>query len=414
MRAHLVFTIIFPAIILCSLNLSAETPESIQLVGNFNGITCHPDDPANDMTKLEEHEWVKLKYIDEEGSSPDTISFKFTRDHDYYPEHWGWSFVYGWGIADLSFSPPSIVAVLPDSGFYYFHFNDSTNAYYLDRPQAKIYGSLVSDVFGETPPGARIDLLDSDYAKICECTGFCENGFCFSNLPEATYSLYASAPGYSDTTITGLSLPAGDSLQVSITLYKNTAVLISTVSCERAEGEIIINWSTGSDCQGVGFDVYRGEYPELRLAEKRNLDPIYYTSGYSFLDRDFDKYKDYYYYIVEYGDPNGTVYGPIETSGMAPGASSFLGQNYPNPFNPSTTIPYFVGEGAEGAPVSISFFDVSGRLIRRYDLGKKPAGDYSFNWNPSASTGDGIPSGVYYCRLSVGKEVYSRKMVLLR
>ena len=60
------------------------------------------------------------------------------------------------------------------------------------------------------------------------------------------------------------------------------------------------------------------------------------------------------------------------------------------------------------------FFDVAGRTIARHDLGPVPAGDHSFVWNPALSSGRPVPSGVYYCRLQIGKEVFTRKMILLR
>ncbi|MBN1164150.1 MAG: T9SS type A sorting domain-containing protein, partial [Candidatus Krumholzibacteriota bacterium] len=84
------------------------------------------------------------------------------------------------------------------------------------------------------------------------------------------------------------------------------------------------------------------------------------------------------------------------------------------PFNPATTIPYRVGQSLSGARVTIAFFDVSGKLIDRHELGIKPSGDHTFNWNPALSAGRNLPSGVYYCKLQIGKEAFTRKMIMLR
>ena len=96
---------------------------SIQLVGSFGGITCEPDDPANNMDPAGEHLWQKLKYIDEPGD-PDSIYFKFTADNSYLPMHWGYDLVAdygysGWGFADYTWSPPNIIAILEESGYYF-------------------------------------------------------------------------------------------------------------------------------------------------------------------------------------------------------------------------------------------------------------------------------------------------------
>ena len=120
---------------LLSPDIQAGQPVSVQLVGNFNGISCEPEDPANDMVSLGNHRWRKVKFINE-PTEPDTIFFKFTKDHSYLPEHWGWSGVEG--IAKLDYNPPSIAAILPDTGYHYFHFDDSTYAYSMSRPGGSI------------------------------------------------------------------------------------------------------------------------------------------------------------------------------------------------------------------------------------------------------------------------------------
>ena len=75
--------------------------------------------PPTTWIPVGDNVWRKLKLINEPGD-PDTISFKFTADGSYLPAHWGWSFIDGWGIADYDWSPPSIVAIMPDSGYWYF------------------------------------------------------------------------------------------------------------------------------------------------------------------------------------------------------------------------------------------------------------------------------------------------------
>lgn len=386
---------------------------SIQLVGNFNGITCEPDDPENDMISLGNHEWSKLKFIDEGSSPPDTIDFKFTKDGTWGDEHWGWSFEHGWGIAELSWNPPSIVTALQDSGYHYFHFNDSTYSYSIERPAGKIFGAITSGDSGQLPANTTVTLTNSEAGTIGTFDEFSDSLYIFQHLPPAEYSIYASAEGYSDTTIY-TNLARGDSAQIDITLYLNTAVTISYATYQRSDNEIILLWSTGNDCENIGFDIYRGVNPELSMMEKRNLNPIYSSPEYGFSDTVEDRYIDHYYYIVETNEINGVRYGPIKVERQTPYAGCSLQQNYPNPFNPSTTIPYTVGTTGDMQKVTISFFDVSGKLISSSDLGTKSPGDYTFLWNPSASVKGRIPSGVYYCRLAIGKNTFTRKMILLR
>lgn len=384
---------------------------SIQLVGSFGGITCEPDDPANEMTSAGPRLWSKVEFIDEPGS-PDTILFKFTAENSYMPKHWGWSFAHGWGIAEYDWSPPSIAAVLPECGYWEFFFNDSTYEYRLDRPDARIDGELLSDLPAGVPAGASVTLINVVDGPVGACSSFDGTGFSFDHLPAGSFALAASAPGYRDTTVTGIITSRGESEWVSITLTPVTAVQVTSFSCERAGGGVMLTWSAFC-CERTGFDVYRSDAPDRAAAVRRTAEPVFGTSSFSWFDECDRPHLDRWYWIVEIDSPDPTVIGPILAAGL-PGVPSSVGPNFPNPFNPVTTIPYTVGSIERSSPVSISFFDVSGRLISSRDLGIQTAGDHAFVWNPVLSTGSQIPSGVYYCRLRIGKETFTRKMILLR
>jgi hypothetical protein len=388
----------------------AEGPSSIQLVGNFAGITCEPNDPDNNMESLGNHVWRMLKFVNQPGD-PDTIYFKFTRDGSYLTKHWGWSGV--WGIADFSWSPPSIATVLPDSGFYYFYFKDSDYTYWLDRPAGSISGTVTADGFTGVPPGARVTLYDAASHLIGTCSSFSDSKYCFDALGASVYEISANAPGYRDTTISGINLGVDEAKDLPIHLTPKIGVLIASADCERVDGGVKLTWCT-MDCGGFArFDVYRGYAPQFSAMERRDASPVTSNRVYEFFDRCEDPTKDLYYYLVELGGDDPTHYGPIYVKGASAGAGA-LGQNYPNPFNPSTTIPYTIGSLGSGKSATLSFYDVAGRLVDRYDLGAKQVGSYTFRWNPSMNGRGDFPSGVYYCRLQVDKETYTRKVILLR
>jgi hypothetical protein len=384
---------------------------SIQLVGDFGGITCEPDDPANEMTPAGAHLWSKVKLIDEPGV-PDTIFFKFTAENSYSPKHWGWSFLHGWGIAEYDWSPPSIAAILPECGYWEFFFNDSTYEYRLDRPDARIEGELLSDLPAGVPDGASILLVSTVDGPVASCSSFSGEEFAFDFLPAGEFTVTASAPGYRDTTVTGVVTTRGQSEWVTLRLTPVTAVQVVSASCERTGGGVLLTW-TAFCCDRVGFDVYRSDTPALEASERRTTEPVYGTSSFSWFDECDRPQVDLWYWIVETDSPDPTVIGPILAAGL-PGIPSSAGQNYPNPFNPATTIPYTIGSISGSSAVSIAFFDVAGRLISSHDLGFQAAGDHVFVWNPALSSGSQLPSGVYYCMLRIGKETFTRKMILLR
>lgn len=83
-----------------------------------------------------------------------------------------------------------------------------------------------------------------------------------------------------------------------------------------------------------------------------------------------------------------------------------LDQNYPNPFNPSTNIRFQLPEQSK---VRLAIFDMLGREVSVLDQGIRPAGTYTLSWNASRQA-----SGLYFYRLEVGEEVYTKKMLLIK
>jgi hypothetical protein len=94
-------------------------------------------------------------------------------------------------------------------------------------------------------------------------------------------------------------------------------------------------------------------------------------------------------------------------SDESPDAAGFvLHQNVPNPFNPRTTIHYTLPRAAH---VRLAVYDVRGREVAVLVDGYRPAGTHDAAWNAS-----GVPSGIYFCRITAGTFSATRKMCLLR
>jgi hypothetical protein len=90
-----------------------------------------------------------------------------------------------------------------------------------------------------------------------------------------------------------------------------------------------------------------------------------------------------------------------------------LSQNYPNPFNPTTTIEYTIPgfESGNRNPelVSLIVYDILGRKVGTIVNEKQKPGKYSVAWNASKYS-----SGIYFYKLSAGKFIQTRKMVLIK
>ena len=88
-----------------------------------------------------------------------------------------------------------------------------------------------------------------------------------------------------------------------------------------------------------------------------------------------------------------------------------LHQNHPNPFNPSTTISFSLKSRSN---VSLTVYDVSGRLVNVLVDDVMDAGPHDVTWDGRGKAGRTVASGVYFYRLRAGEFIETRKMVLLR
>ena len=93
---------------------------------------------------------------------------------------------------------------------------------------------------------------------------------------------------------------------------------------------------------------------------------------------------------------------------------TFLLPNYPNPFNPETWIPYQLSEPAE---VTLTIYDIQGRVVQNLDLGHQRAGIYhgrsrAAHWDGRNALGEPVASGLYFFTLTAGDFSATRKMLI--
>lgn len=116
-------------------------------------------------------------------------------------------------------------------------------------------------------------------------------------------------------------------------------------------------------------------------------------------------------YVVNYS--GGTIWrfvaNPTAVSeGTQPFPGGALAQNTPNPFNPTTTIEFVL---RVPGVARIDIFDAGGRPVVNLTNRLYGEGPHRVTWRADA----GVPSGVYFYRLSLdGDVVDTRRMVLIK
>ena len=100
----------------------------------------------------------------------------------------------------------------------------------------------------------------------------------------------------------------------------------------------------------------------------------------------------------------------VEEQIIASTGDGLMIANAPNPFAGETQIAFRLP--AE-APVDLSVFDTSGRLIATLLSGRLPSGVHQADWNGTDASGQPVASGTYFLRLNAGDQSATRRLSLL-
>ena len=152
-----------------------------------------------------------------------------------------------------------------------------------------------------------------------------------------------------------------------------------------------------------------------------SISPIHYNElpdeniecdGLAFVYRDASFLPgESYIYRVDVEKDGGRIF-IFQTELITPPAGTLaLHQNHPNPFNPGTTIRYYLPRRCR---VELVVYDLTGAEVRRLVDAELEAGPQQATWNGMNDSGKPVSSGLYFYRITAGKERASRKMLLLR
>ena len=114
------------------------------------------------------------------------------------------------------------------------------------------------------------------------------------------------------------------------------------------------------------------------------------------------------------GGSDTTIYTSVNNNISISNQNYELFQNYPNPFNSITNIKFKLKSGMPDFSLNSRFaeikvYDITGKLIRVLTSKKYEAGEHIVRFDAS-----GLPSGVYFYKLTAGEYNAVKKMVLLK
>ena len=185
-------------------------------------------------------------------------------------------------------------------------------------------------------------------------------------------------------------------------------VAITSFFGELEDDAVLLTWSAAASTTFDGFNVYRSPGSEEAFA-RINEDLVAPERANSYRDDTALPGQSYLYRIGAISQESEWTSQTISIA--IPPKPTTLYQNYPNPFNPSTSIAFYLPAERQ---VALVIYDVSGARVRTLVDGMQSIGKHVVHWDGRNENGSQVGSGVYYYRLTAGKDVITKKLVIIR
>lgn len=142
-----------------------------------------------------------------------------------------------------------------------------------------------------------------------------------------------------------------------------------------------------------------------------DIDFLHLAAGSDLIDAGVDLGMPFNGKAPDLGAFESTDLSKINIAAVLTPAMFRLDQNYPNPFNSTTVISYQLSAFVD---IQLMIFNTTGQLIRTLISGNQIIGSHVVTWNGRDNSGQPISSGVYLCRLQIGDQVQTRKLILVK
>jgi hypothetical protein len=222
-----------------------------------------------------------------------------------------------------------------------------------------------------------------------------------------------------DLSITGGTLGASNYGKLNAGTDGSLPVELVSFSARSEGHSIVLNWTTESETDNLGFILERSEENVwAQIASYQTHDELKGQGNtstrteYSFTDKTVESGKGYSYRLSDVSTKGEiTVYAPLVITMNNLPEKTEMENAYPNPFNPQTYISYQLSEDSR---VEISVFDLLGRQVKSLYTGRQLAGSYQVYWNATDEKGIGVPSGAYLIRMQTNTITQVQKVLLMK
>jgi hypothetical protein len=222
----------------------------------------------------------------------------------------------------------------------------------------------------------------------------------------------------------------GDNFEFGIYDDSPLPVTLSSFSGTFTNGSSMLAWTTQSESNNLGWNVYRSETENIVESVQANSNLVE-GAGTTTEQTDYtfaDTYETYtnssYWYWIESVDNSGStsLHGPArvdtpeDNDELPPELITNYGlaQNYPNPFNPSTKIAYKAAEGGV-SDARLIIYNPKGQIVKIFtDLSTNEDELGSVTWDGNDMSGNAVSSGIYFYKLKMKDTELTKKMIMIK
>jgi len=228
---------------------------------------------------------------------------------------------------------------------------------------------------------------------------------------QGTYPLTASLVGYKNVAISNVTIhPNLVTSGVNVVLYQQDVPQNLRHRIEGGRAVLTWDYDLASNPELRDFQIYlsRNGNTFNRFRQTNNteyISPLPLTVNY------------WYYVVAENNDGNSYASNTIQVQPLSledqfdiPQALG-LTSVYPNPFSKETVLTLRLQETGSAL---IKIYDVKGRLVSTIAQQNAAKGEQQITWNGTDNRGNSLPSGIYFAKLTSGKQTSTKKLVIIK
>lgn len=197
--------------------------------------------------------------------------------------------------------------------------------------------------------------------------------------------------------------PDGYAINVETTV----PVELKSFSASFINNNVELTWITSTETNNAGFEIERslsGNWE--RIGFVKGIGTSSQNNFYSFLDKDINLKSKASYRLKQIDLDGSFKYSEAVEVLINIPTTIELSQNYPNPFNPETNINFRVPYDSK---VKLQIFSLNGELVTTLLEEEISAGEHNVKFDAS-----NLSSGTYLYRLSVGTNIVTKKMIVIK